>query len=288
MAFGKKAKTPKTQYQTEQQKLGRAAYKDIEPQRQNIANLTNNADAYRQQGINNFFNSDASWNDAMRNYRRQMAQATANNYFSTGGGYSSAGQKYYDDTQRAANDLNSRLYTQGVNTVENMLGNDRSAAYDYYNLLNAQHGYAAQPDAIDEYNKLVDKQNKQWWVDQLYAHANLAEALAPKQWKAIGTVGKLGANALSTNYEDAMSNIGKTAFGSNYQADPRAVTDVNGVLASSANNYSNWFGLGGMGGGGNNSINSLFGGGQGSGLNFDMSGVNNIVDNAKKRLGGGN
>jgi len=286
MAFGKKAKTPVTKYQREQQKLGRNAYRDIEPQRQRIADLTNNANQYRQEGINNFFNSNANWNDAMRNYRRQMAQATANNYFSTGGGYSSAGQKYYDDTQRAANDLNSRLYTQGVNTVENMLSNDRNSAINYYDLLNQQHGFASQPDAIDEYNKLVDKQNKQWWVDQLYAHANLAEALAPKQWKAIGTVGKLGANALSTNYEDAMTNLGKTAFGSSYQADPRAVTDINGVLASSANNYSNWFGLGGMGGQGN-SINSLFGGGQGDGLNFDMSGVNNIVSNSRKRLSGG-
>lgn len=286
MAFGKKAKTPVTKYQREQQKLGRNAYRDIEPQRQRIADLTNNANQYRQEGINNFFNSDANWNDALRNYRRQMAQATANNYFSTGGGYSSAGKKYYDDTQRAANDLNSRLYTQGVSTVENMLSNDRNSAINYYDLLNQQHGFASQPDAIDEYNKLVDKQNKQWWVDQLYAHANLAEALAPKQWKAIGTVGKLGANALSTNYEDAMTNLGKTAFGNNYQADPRAVTDVNGVLASSANNYSNWFGLGGIGGQGN-SINSLFGGGQGDGLNFDMSGVNNIVSNSRKRLSGG-
>lgn len=207
MAFGKKAKTPKTQYQTEQQELGRAAYPYIEPQRQRIADLTNNADAYRQKGINNYFNTSATWNDALRNYQRQMAQATANNYNATGGGYSSAAQRYYDDVQRNQNDYNARLYDRGVNIVESMLGNDRNAAINYYNLLNNQHAYAAQPDAIDTANELIDKSNKNVWSNMLQQGGKVV-SMIPTPWtRAIGAGMQLGGWAGSQDYSNAISNV---------------------------------------------------------------------------------
>jgi len=205
MAFGKKAKQPKTQYQTEQQALGRDAYGRITPALDRIESLTMNPDQYRQENINNYFNSGAQWNDAMRNYRRQMSQATANNYNATNGGYSSAGQRYYDDVQRAQNDYNARLYDAGVNTVNNMLSQDLGSANSYYNLLNNQHAYAAQPDAIDTANQLIDKANKNAWTSALNSAGDVASLFGP--WgKAIGGAMKLGSWAGSTNYDQAIAN----------------------------------------------------------------------------------
>lgn len=206
MAFGKSAKTPKSQYQTETQSLGRYAYDKINPQLDRIGELTNNADDYRKSHINDYFNSSASWNDAMRNYRRQSAAATANNYAATGGGYSSAGQRLYDDMQRNLNDYNARLYDQGVNTVEGMLGVDRAAAQNYYNTLVNQHAMAREGDLIDVQNQLVDKANKNGWTSLLNSAGDVASLFGP--WgKAIGAAMKVGSWAGSTNYNNALNSV---------------------------------------------------------------------------------
>lgn len=206
MAIGKKKPTPKTRYQKEQQQLGRAAYPLIEPQRQRIADLTNNADQYRQEGINNYFNSGAEWNDAMTNYRRQMANAAANNYNATHGGYSSAGQRVYDDYQKGLNDYNARLYNKGVNTIENMLSNDRNAAQSYYQDLIGQHDYAKQPDAIDVSNQLIEDSNKNWWTNALQQGGTVASMFGPVG-RVIGGAMQLGGWAGSTDYNDAINNV---------------------------------------------------------------------------------
>lgn len=247
MAFGKKAKTPKTQYQTENQQLGRDAYGRITPALDRLESLSMNPDEYRQQGINNFFNSSADWNDAMRQYRRQMNQATANNYNAMNGGYSSAGQKYYDDTQRYANDLNSRLYDRGVQTVNNMLSQDTGLAQNYYNTLMGQHDLAAQPDAIDTANQLIDKSNKNAWSNILGQAGTMVESLAPGWWKLIGTGMKAGANAGSTDYSNAIANVLNSA---NIKSDASTYanpsTNLGSLITSSAQGYKNWNGLFGM------------------------------------------
>ena len=89
--FGKKSKQVKTQYETENQQLGRQAYPYIQPARDRMNDLSMNPDKYRQEYINKYFGKDtAEWNDAMRNYQRIMGNTTANNYNATHGGYSSA------------------------------------------------------------------------------------------------------------------------------------------------------------------------------------------------------
>ena len=99
MGFGKKEKIKKTQYETENQNLGRAAYPKIQPALDRVGDLTMNPDEYRKNLMDTYYNSDnsAQWSDAQRNIRRNLSNATANNYAATHGGYSSAGQKYYDD-----------------------------------------------------------------------------------------------------------------------------------------------------------------------------------------------
>lgn len=205
MAFGKKAKNQKTQYQTENQQLGRQAYPYIQPAFERYQDLTMNPDTYRQQGINDYFNTSASWNDALRNYNRQMAQATANNYNATGGGYSSAAQRYYNDVQRNQNDYNARLYDQGVKTVENMLTNDIDRAGSAYNLATGQHNLAAQPDAIDTSNALIDKNNRNAWSNMLQQGGKVVSMFGPVG-KVVGGAMQLGGWAGSTDYSNAIAN----------------------------------------------------------------------------------
>lgn len=238
MAFGKKAKTPKTQYQTENQQLGRDAYGRITPALDRLESLSMNPDEYRQRGINTYFNSSADWNDAMRQYRRQMNQATANNYNAMNGGYSSAGQKYYDDTQRYANDLNSRLYDRGVQTVNNMLSQDTGLAQNYYNTLMGQHDLAAQPDAIDTANQLIDQANKNSWSNILGTAGKVVSAIPTPWTRAIGAGMQLGGYAGSTDYSNAIANVlnnaGTPTSTASYTNPSANVTNVASSLGDAA------------------------------------------------------
>lgn len=270
MAFGKQAKTPKTQYQTEAQQLGRDAYGRITPTLNRVENLTMNPDDYRKEHINDLFNSGAQWNDAMRNYRRQMSAATANNYNATGGGYSSSGQRLYDDVQRGLNDYNARLYDTGVRTVEDLLSNDRSAANSYYKTLLNQHAMASQPDALDSYNQMLDKQNKNWWSNALGGIGNAVEQYAPGYFKLIGSAMKTGAYAGSTDYSNALNGLGREA-GLNVNYRSPAYSNLGGILSSAANNYMNWGGGFSGGGGAGNLIGNLFTNSDGSTSDFGES-----------------
>lgn len=243
MAFGKKAKTPKTQYQTEQQKLGRKAYPYVQPAFERYQDLTMNPDKYRQEKADTYFNSDADWNDALRNYRRQMSNATANNYTATGGGYSSAAQRYYDDVQRAANDYNARLYSRGLSNVENMLGNDITYAGNAYNLANTQHAYAMQPDAIDTANALIDKNNRNAWSNMLQATGKVVSMIPTPITRAIGAGMQLGGWAGSTDYGNAISNV---LNGANIKSDASSYTNPASSLTNTLGNID-WKGFRGDG-----------------------------------------
>lgn len=104
-------------------------------------------------------NTSAQYSDFLRNYNRAMANTTANNYSATNGGYTSSGQRAYDDAQRYQNDLASRLQDYGVANAYQM------AAGDYGNMLNANNAYhnayglgKAYSD-IERYNNMVNQAN---------------------------------------------------------------------------------------------------------------------------------
>lgn len=265
--FGKKSKQVKTQYETENQQLGRQAYPYIQPAMDRMNDLSMNPDKYRQEYINKYFGKDTpEWNDAMRNYQRIMGNTTANNYNATHGGYSSAGQKLYSDTQRAQNDLISRLNSAGVTGSQNLLNNDLNNVAGLYKNLNYQHGMAQQGDAIDEYNKLVDKSNKQWWMNALSEIGAAGEAIAPGPWKAIGTGLRVGGWLGSTDYSDAMARLGGQIGLSNDPASyANGAADLGGIVSSGIQNWSNWGGAGGW--------NNLFGGNS-TGTNTNTSNNN--------------
>ena len=246
MGFGKKAKQVKTQYETEGQQLGREAYTNMQPTLDRIGNLAMNPDEYRQRQLNTYYNSDnsAKWSDAQRMTRRTLADATANNYNATHGGYSSAGSKYYDDVIRKMNDYNARLWDTGVGTVNNMLTQDTNLARNYYNDLWKTHDLAQAPDAIDEYNKQIDQYNKQRWTEPVAQLGTAIESFAPGWFKLIGTGMKAGAYAGSTDYSNNLARLAGQFDGDNDPSQYRtSASNIGSLLGSSLKGFSNWGGL---------------------------------------------
>lgn len=246
MSFGKKQPQVKTQSETENQQIGRQANQYIIPAMQRANDLSMNSDKYRKQYIDDYFTNSASWNDAQRNMRRQLANATANNYAATHGGYSSAGSKYYDDVTRGLNDYNARLWDQGVKTGDSLWQNDLNAVTGNLSNMNTLHGLAAQGDAIDAYNQQLKEANKRWWTEPLAQIGNAVESMAPGWWKLIGTGMKAGANAASKDYSDSLARLSGQFGGTN---DPTAfknsASDFAGLMSSGVNNWMNWGGLNG-------------------------------------------
>lgn len=114
--------------------------------------------------LNKYFGANSAQNnDLLRNFKRAMGQTTANNYSATQGGYSSSGQRAYDDNQRYWNDAVSRLQGNNVTNAYNM------ANQDYQNMLSANNSYynayglgKAYSD-VDQYNDMADQANRNWY-----------------------------------------------------------------------------------------------------------------------------
>lgn len=195
--------------------------------------------------LDTYFNpeSNATYNDFLRNYTRNMANTTAHNYSATGGGYSTSGQRAYDDQQRYQNDLASRLRKEGIQTAYNMANTDfqnmRGANADY----NAAYQLGKAYSDIERYNNMVDQNNS--FLNQLSGVAGSAGKVLsaiPTPWTmAIG--GALqGASALgSTDVSNLAGVLGAgqagAGVGGNISGD--LFTNVGGSLMQYANNNPN-------------------------------------------------
>lgn len=120
-----------------------------------LANPQGSMDDY----LSKYYDNTAAQSDFLRNYNRAMGGATGQNVAASGGGFSSANQRNYDDLQRYQNDLASRLRDYGVTSAYNM------AAGDYGNMLAANNAYynayglgKAYSD-VDQYNYLRKQYN---------------------------------------------------------------------------------------------------------------------------------
>ena len=167
--MGKQAKIPQTDYTIGGRDISNTAipyYKKGVTQLGNyMENVQNRMDPYLEKYINPA--KAAEYSDFQRNYQRAMGQQTAQNYAATGGGYSSANQLAYDDLQRYYNHYANDLYAQGL-TAANQLANNEydmltGALRSYGNAYNLGKEYSQN----EQYNKLVDEANKNWWSNLL-------------------------------------------------------------------------------------------------------------------------
>lgn len=166
--------------------------------------------------LNEYFGANsAQSNDFLRNYQRAMANTTANNYSATQGGYSSSGQRAYDDNQRGWNDLASRLQGNNVLNAYNM------ANQDYQNMLAANNSYynayslgKAYSD-VDQYNDMADQANSRWYTGIMDALGDAGIASGNPWGMAIGAGLKTGGALSSTDASDQLANWGKSRTADN-------------------------------------------------------------------------
>lgn len=158
--MAKQAKLPQTDYTRGGRDISNTAIPAYQNNIGRMENYLNDPQGQIDSYLNKYYDNTAAQSDFLRNMQRAMANTTANNYAATGGGYSSAGQQSYDDTQRYYNDLGSRLYDAGVQSSANM-------ANQYFNnLLNANTAYdnayqlGKEYSDIEQYNAMVNKANK--------------------------------------------------------------------------------------------------------------------------------
>lgn len=156
--------------------------------------------------LDKYYGADnVNQSDFLRNYKRAMGQTTANNYSATSGGYSSSGQRAYDDNQRYWNDEAARLRNQGVTSSYNM------ANQDYQNMVGANSSYlnayrlGKDYSDVDQYNDIVNKANSNWYSGVMSSVGKGLQAI-PNPWtQAIGA-GLSAAGSLTDNGAEDLLN----------------------------------------------------------------------------------
>lgn len=204
--MAKQAKIAQTDYTKGGRDISNTA---IPLYQQNLTRMDEfNADptAYIDMYRDKYYDNTTEQSDFMRNYQRAMAQRTGANYAATSGGYSSEGQRAYDDTQRYWNDQAARLYDQGVANAANM-------AQQYYtNLINAnapyQNAYSLGKDYSDteRYNDLVE-QGKNNWVGQSLKTIAPALAFVPGVGLALSAAASAAGDAMQVDTSSAMGTV---------------------------------------------------------------------------------
>lgn len=160
--MAKKAKKIQTDYTKGGRDISNTAIPLYQTNLQQMADYNNNPSARTDEYLDKYYTNTTAQNDFLREYNRAMADKTAQNYSATGGGYSSAGQRSYDDLQRYENKLASQLYDQGVANAAAM------AQQDFNNLLQSNtayhnaYGLGKEYSDIQQYNNMV-KQNNKWY-----------------------------------------------------------------------------------------------------------------------------
>lgn len=209
--MGKKSKKIQTSYTTGGHNISETAIPLYQ------SNLTRMNDYLSDKGIGTtkemydlLYGNSTEWNDALRNYSRAMGQATANNYSATSGGYSSSGQRAYEDKQRYWNDQMSRLYDKGIQT-------SLSAANQYYNnLLSAndvyKQAYSLGKDYsdIEQYNNAVSQYNKNWWSPVASVAGGVLSAIPTGVTQALGAGLSALGSTTATDISDVTGNASDT------------------------------------------------------------------------------
>lgn len=159
--MAKQAKDTQTQWTRQGKEIADTAVPLYESNLLRMDDYLSDPTANMQTYLDKYYNpkTSAQYSDFMRNYNRAMANTTANNYSATSGGYTSSGQRAYDDMQRYQNDLASRLQDYGVANAYQM------AAGDFGNMLNANRAYndayglGKNYSDIERYNNMVRQTN---------------------------------------------------------------------------------------------------------------------------------
>ena len=242
--MAKKAKKIQTDYTKGGRDISNTAIPLYQTNLQQMADYNSNPLARTDEYLDKYYTNTTAQNDFMTEYNRAMANKTAQNYSATGGGYSSAGQRSYDDLQRYENKLASQLYDQGVANARAM------AQQDFNNLLQAntpyQNAYSLGKDYsdIEQYNNMVKQANA--WNNQVGGIASgvgKVFSTIPLGWtQAVGAGLQAGGNMMSVDTSDYFNNQGRGSgqgYGSGAQGDMYG-NIAKGLAATAGLGGDNW------------------------------------------------
>ena len=223
----KMAKKIQTDYTTGGHDISNTAIPLYQSGLTRLDEYTANPQQYVDTYLNRYYGPDAIQNqDFLRNYNRNMGLTTANNYAATTGGYTSSGQRAYDDQQRYYNDLASRLQQYGVQSARGMYDKDIENQMNALGQYNAAYHLGKEYSDIQQYNNAVRQANKNWLGQGLSALGSIGMASGNPIGMALGAATGIGGNLLTTDisgitgsptpniYGDAFTNLGKADWGS--------------------------------------------------------------------------
>lgn len=149
--------------------------------------------------LTDYYDNTAAQSDFLRNYQRAMSDQTGRNYSATTGGFSSIGQRAYDDQQRYQNDLAARLRDQGITSAYNM------ASGDFGNMLSANKSYY---DAYGLGKPYSDTEQYNYLAKQNNSFGNQAAGIGGGLLKGVGAVASAFNPALGMGLMAAGSALG--------------------------------------------------------------------------------
>ena len=200
----KKSKIKQTDYTRGGRDISNTAIPLYQDTLRAMGDYNNNTQSYIDSYLDKYYGANtARNNDFIRNYNRAMTNRAASNYSATGGGYSSAGQRAYDDSQRYYNDLASRMYDQGVSTsaqmAQNYYNNLLSGADRYHNAYKLGENYSN----IDQYNDQIDQSRNNWIGNVMNAAGDVGMSSGNPWGVAIGAALKTGSNFIGKDTTQA-------------------------------------------------------------------------------------
>lgn len=199
----KKSKITQTDYTKGGRDISNTAVPLYQDTLNAMGDYNKNPQAYIDSYLNKYYTNTSGQNDFLRDANRTLANATARNYAATGGGYSSAGQRSYDDTNRYLNDRLARLYDAGVQSssqmAQNYYNNLLQGSDKYYNAYKLGEDYSK----IQQYNDQVDQSKNNWIGNIMSAAGDLGMSSNNPLGVAIGAALKTGSGFIGKDTSGA-------------------------------------------------------------------------------------
>ena len=250
--MGKKKKKIQTQYTTDGRNLSHQGTQLAQQSMSNISDYQNRI----QNRIDPYMKyidlaTAAPNSDFLTDYKRATAQQTGSNYAATHGGYSSANQLGYDDLQKYYNDYASRLYTAGLGMAEQMAQNEYNDYLAGAQLGSGMYGHGKEYSDIEQYNKLADDSNKNWWSNLLTSAGDTIGSISMKSGNPLvmgiggaiggtmGTVGRMTGYDEDASYDSTRGYSSGTTAGQ-YSGGGLLGSTGNVGLSKLLSNYD-WF-----------------------------------------------
>lgn len=196
------AKTPKktqTEYTIGGHDISQTAIPLYQENLKRMGEYLENPQARQEKYLRDYYDSNTQTSDFLTNYKRAMAEQTGQNYSATTGGYTSTGQRNYDDLQRYQDQFAAYLRDQGVKSAYDM------ASSDYLNMLRGNADFQNAYNLGKEYSDIVQHN---YMADQVNSFGNQLLGIGGSALQGVGAVASAFNPALGMGLMAAGNGLG--------------------------------------------------------------------------------